>query len=60
MSVRVAFIAGPMYDALYHRLSAFRAETGIVVELAFRGDHPALNEHLAGCAAEGGVPYDLI
>ena len=51
MSVRVALVAGPMYDALYSRLAAFTAQTGIAVTVAYRGDHPALNEHLAGLAA---------
>lgn len=60
MSVRVALVAGPMYDALYSRLAAFTAQTGIAVDVAYRGDHPALNEHLAGLAACGEVPYDLV
>ncbi len=60
MTVRAALIAGPMYDALYSRLSDFTAQSGIAVEIAYRGDHPALNEHLAGLAAHGPVPYDLV
>ncbi len=32
MSVRVALVAGPMYDALYSRLAAFTAQTGIAVD----------------------------
>ena len=60
MSVRVALVAGPMYDALYSRLAAFTAQTGIAVTVAYRGDHPALNEHLASLAARGEVPYDLV
>lgn len=60
MSVRAALIAGPMYDALYNRLGAFTAQTGIAVEVAYRGDHPALNEHLGDLAAGGDVPYDLV
>jgi multiple sugar transport system substrate-binding protein len=60
MSVRVALIAGPMYDTLYASLADFSAQTGIGVEVAYRGDHPALNEHLAGLAARGEVPYDLV
>jgi multiple sugar transport system substrate-binding protein len=49
-----------MYDALYSRLEGFTAATGIPVTVAFRGDHPALNEHLAHLAAAGPVPYDLV
>ena len=47
MAVRVALISGPMYDALYARLPEFTRVTGIAVEIAFQGDHPALNEFLA-------------
>ena len=57
MTVRAAFISGPMYDALYQRLAAFSASTGIEVEIAYQGDHPALNEHLASLPS---VPYDLV
>lgn len=57
MSVRVALIAGPMYDALYARLPAFTQETGIVVDVAFSADHPALNTHLESAPASA---YDLI
>ena len=35
----------------------FTRATGIEVEVAFRGDHPTLNEHLAGLPA---VSYDLV
>jgi multiple sugar transport system substrate-binding protein len=58
MSLRVALVAGPMYDALYARLETFTAETGVPVAVGYRGDHPALNEHLSGLA--GAVPYDLV
>ena len=57
MTVRAAFISGPMYDALYQRLAAFSASTGIDVEIAYQGDRPALNEHLASLPS---VPYDLV
>jgi multiple sugar transport system substrate-binding protein len=60
MTVRVALIAGPMYDALYSRLADFTAQSGIEVDVAYRGDHPALNEHLASLSAQGTVPYDLV
>ena len=57
MTVRAALISGPMYDALYARLGDFTAATGIAAEIAYQGDHPALNEHLASLAD---VPYDLV
>jgi len=57
MTVRAALISGPMYDGLYQRLGDFTSATGIDVEIAYQGDHPALNEHLASLA---GVPYDLV
>jgi multiple sugar transport system substrate-binding protein len=42
---------------LYESLSAFIAQTGIKVNVAFSGDHPALNHHLAGLS---NVTYDLV
>ena len=53
MTLRVALISGPMYDALYARLPEFTRVTGIDVEVAFQGDHPALNAFLATPAAGG-------
>ena len=55
--LQVALISGPAYDPLYECLPAFTAETGVKVKVAFRGDHPALNHHLATLAE---VPYDLV
>ena len=55
--LQVALISGPAYDPLYECLPRFTATTGINVNVAFRGDHPTLNQHLAGLA---GVPYDLV
>lgn len=55
--LQVAFISGPAYDALYECLPKFTAQTGNQVNVAFRGDHPALNHHLAALAE---VPYDLV
>jgi multiple sugar transport system substrate-binding protein len=55
--LRVALIAGPAYDPLYHCLKAFTANTGVAVNVAFSGDHPALNRHLASLSD---VPYDLV
>jgi multiple sugar transport system substrate-binding protein len=55
--LQVALIAGPAYDPLYQCLPAFTAATGVSVNIAFRGDHPALNRHLASLSE---VPYDLV
>ena len=56
ITLKAAFVAGPMYDGLYERLALFEQKTGIHVEIGFRGDHPSLNEHVA----EHGGGYDLI
>jgi multiple sugar transport system substrate-binding protein len=55
--LQIALVSGPAYDPLYKRLSRFAEITGIKVNIAFSGDHPALNHHLAELPA---VPYDLI
>src|SRR5260370_41307795 len=55
--LQVALISGPAYDRLYDCLPAFTEATGIKVNVAFRGDHPALNHHLASLIE---VPYDLV
>jgi len=55
--LNVALIAGPSYDPLYQCLPAFTEATGVAVNVAFRGDHPALNRHLASLSK---VPYDLV
>jgi multiple sugar transport system substrate-binding protein len=55
--LQVALISGPAYDPLYECLPGFTAATGVRVEVAFSGDHPALNRHLASLAT---VPYDLV
>ncbi|MBS1857668.1 MAG: extracellular solute-binding protein [Acidobacteria bacterium] len=57
-SVRAALISGGMYDRLYERIPEFEREAGVRVEIAFRGNHPELNAHLAACGAE--APYDLV
>jgi multiple sugar transport system substrate-binding protein len=57
VELQVALISGPAYDPLYQCLPAFTEATGIQVNVAFCGDHPALNHHLA---AFGEVPYDLV
>src|SRR5947207_7254241 len=55
--LQVALISGPAYDPLYDCLPRFTESTGIKVNVAFRGDHPTLNEHLAALKA---IPYDLV
>jgi len=55
--LQIALVSGPAYDPLYESLPAFAAATGIKVNAAFSGDHPALNHHLAGLSD---VPYDLV
>src|SRR5262249_10474438 len=55
--LQVALIEGPSYDPLYRFLPEFTAATGVAVNIAFRGDHPALNRHLAALRE---VPYDLV
>lgn len=55
--LQIALVSGPAYDPLYEKLSAFTAATGVRVNVAFSGDHPALNHHLAGLTH---VPYDLV
>jgi multiple sugar transport system substrate-binding protein len=53
----VALISGPAYDPLYDCFPQFTEATGTPVNVAFRGDHPTLNHHLAELAE---VPYDLV
>jgi multiple sugar transport system substrate-binding protein len=61
MGVRVALISGPMYDPLYRRIEKFTQTTGISVEVAYQGDHPTLNAHLAGWVDHPqDLPYDLV
>src|SRR5450432_221213 len=55
--LNVALVSGPAYDPLYDCLPRFTAATGTIVNVAFRGDHPTLNHHLAGLSE---VPYDLV
>jgi len=55
----VAIIGGSQYDGVDEVFASFTAETGIAVEVAFRGDHPSLNRHLAG-ALPAGPGYDLV
>jgi multiple sugar transport system substrate-binding protein len=55
--LHIALISGPAYDPLYESLPKFMESTGIKVNVAFSGDHPTLNHHLA---ALSDVPYDLV
>lgn len=57
MVIKVAFISGPIFDPLYASLDEVHQQTDIEVEVAFQGDHPALNHHLA---ALSDIPYDLV
>jgi multiple sugar transport system substrate-binding protein len=57
MKLKVAFISGPAYDPLYACLPEFTAATEIAVNVAFTGDHPTLNRHLASLSE---VNYDLV
>jgi hypothetical protein len=45
--LQIALISGPAYDPLYESLTTFTRTTGIKVNVAFSGDHPELNHHLA-------------
>ncbi|KAG0291682.1 hypothetical protein BGZ96_004934 [Linnemannia gamsii] len=38
---------GPQYDRLYTRLATFEADTGIRVEIVYKGSHPELNDYIA-------------
>ena len=55
--LKVALVSGPAYDPLYLTLKKFTESTGIEVNVAFSGDHPSLNYHLASLSD---VPYDLV
>ncbi len=49
MTLRVALVAGPMYDHLY---SVFDS-TGIDVDIVIHADHPTLNRHVAELLSTG-------
>jgi len=55
--LQIALVSGPAYDPLYSTLRQFTETTGIPVNIAFSGDHPALNHHLA---QSDETPYDLV
>ncbi|KAF8944558.1 hypothetical protein BGZ47_004058 [Haplosporangium gracile] len=46
-TLRIAVVGGPQYDRLYDRLATFEAETGIRVEIVYKGSHPELNDYIA-------------
>jgi len=45
--VRAALIAGSMYEPLYDALEEFSATRGTVVEVGYRGYHPALFRNIS-------------
>jgi multiple sugar transport system substrate-binding protein len=55
--LKVALIAGGMYDPLYARIAEFERVTGATVTVEFAGTHPELNAHLAALDT---VPYHLV
>ena len=59
-SLKVALIGGPQYDPLYRSLSIFEKETGISVNIGFKGIHPDLNSHLDYVYRNGLGDYDLV
>lgn len=56
--IRVALVAGPMYDRLYESLPSFESASGVQVEIAYRSPHAELNAHLS--SLHNDIPYDLI
>jgi multiple sugar transport system substrate-binding protein len=56
-SLRVALVAGPMYDSLYRSLPEFSRNNGAQVEIGYHGSHPQLNAHLDSLKD---VLYDLV
>ncbi len=55
--LKIALIAGGMYDPLYARIPEFERATGVTVSGGFAGTHPELNAHLAVLDS---VPYYLV
>ncbi|KAG0281267.1 hypothetical protein BGZ95_005409 [Linnemannia exigua] len=45
-TLKIAVVGGPQYDRLYDRLAVFEAETGVHVEIVYRGSHPELNDFI--------------
>ena len=59
-TVRVAFVGGPMYDALYDGIPGFERETGLRVEIVARLPHPELNAFIKRTFESGPADLDLI
>lgn len=57
-TLRVALIGGPQYDCIDEALRRFAEQSGVALDVDFRGDHPALNRHLAAALPASG--YDLV
>jgi multiple sugar transport system substrate-binding protein len=55
--LRVALIAGGMYDQLYGCIPEFERSTGVSVTVGFLGTHPELNAHLATASS---AQYDVV
>lgn len=58
--LKVALIGGEVYDPLYKMIPRFEEETGYTVDVAFTGDHEALNRHIFSRYEAGQGDYDLI
>lgn len=56
-TLKVALIAGGMYDRLNELVPEFERHSGIAVSIGFSGTHPELNAHLAKFEQP---PYDLV
>jgi multiple sugar transport system substrate-binding protein len=55
--LRIALVAGPMYDGLYASLPEFSRNHGAHVEIGYHSPHPQLNAHLDSLTE---VAYDLV
>lgn len=58
--LKAALIGGAQYDPLYRSLGEFERNTGIAVQIGFKGSHPELNRHLDEVYRSGAGDYDLI
>lgn len=59
-TLRVAFVGGPMYDALYESLPAFERESGLRVEVVARLPHPELNAFVTRTFSSSEADLDLL
>lgn len=55
--LKIALIAGGMYEHLYERIEEFERASCVTVTIGFIGTHPELNAHLASLDP---VPYHLV